>query len=92
VNPVGGVIGGTGNPRVGPSATGARAGSGVMTTGPMGMSGANGRRAEPGAEELSERRWDPDNPWETAEGVAPVIEPDPISRIDPGPGIFGMDR
>jgi hypothetical protein len=97
VNPVGGVIGGTGNggtgtARVAPSSTTARAGSGMMAAGQTGMPGVNGRRAESGAEERSGRRWDPDNPWETSEGVAPVIEADPIGRIDPGPGIFGMDR
>ncbi len=92
VNPIGGVIGGTGNPRVGPASTGARPGAGMMPTGQMGMPGVNGRRPEPAVEEGSERRWDPDNPWETAEGVSPVIEADPISRIDPGPGILGMDR
>ncbi len=31
--------------------------------------------------------WDPDNPWETAEGVDPVLRPAPEQRIDPGPAI-----
>jgi hypothetical protein len=36
--------------------------------------------------------WDPDNPWETDEGVAPVVLPArETGRIDPGPTI-GLDR
>ena len=31
--------------------------------------------------------WDPDNPWETAEGVNPVVRPAHEKRIDPGPAI-----
>ena len=32
-------------------------------------------------------RWDPDNPWETAEGVDPVVLPPREQRVDPGPAI-----
>jgi hypothetical protein len=64
----------------------------MLANGPIGAPGMTGRRGERGQEEHAERRWDPDNPWETAEGVAPVIEAGPIHRIEPGPGIFGMDR
>jgi hypothetical protein len=31
--------------------------------------------------------WDPDNPWETAEGVAPVVLPPAEQPVDPGPAI-----
>ncbi len=92
INPIGGVIGGTGHAPGGPSSTGARTGSSMMPAGQIGTPGANGRRADLGADERPERRWDPNNPWETAEGVPSVIEADPIGRIDPGPGIVGMDR
>lgn len=34
--------------------------------------------------------WDPNNPWETAKGVAPVVLPPPEKSIDPGPAI-GLD-
>jgi hypothetical protein len=40
------------------------------------------RRDQPGSS-----RWDPDNPWETAEGVDPVVLPPREQRIDPGPAI-----
>jgi hypothetical protein len=34
--------------------------------------------------------YDPDNPWEVAEGVDPVIAPsDEIARHDPGPNVIG---
>ena len=33
------------------------------------------------------RRWDPENPWETAEGVNPIVLPPKEQRIDPGPVI-----
>jgi hypothetical protein len=36
---------------------------------------------------------DPDNPWEVAEGVPPVIEPGHgEERHDPGPGVIGMGQ
>jgi hypothetical protein len=38
------------------------------------------------------KRWDPDNPWETADGVSPVVRPsEDYRRVDPGPAI-GLDR
>ncbi|MFG3553187.1 hypothetical protein ACGGAQ_02240 [Micromonospora sp. NPDC047557] len=38
------------------------------------------------------RRWDPDNPWETDQGVEPIVRPaDERGPIDPGPAI-GFDR
>ena len=34
--------------------------------------------------------FDPDNPWEVAEGVDPVITPSPDNaRHDPGPNVIG---
>ena len=32
-------------------------------------------------------RWDPDNPWETVQGVPPVLLPPVEQRVDPGPAI-----
>lgn len=31
--------------------------------------------------------WDPDHPWRTDTGVAPIVEPDRPQRYDPGPAI-----
>jgi hypothetical protein len=81
VNPVGGVI----NPAEESTTRG-------VVGGPMGgaagqpLGGASGRRR--GDDESI--RWDPDNPWETAEGVDPVVLPAREQRIDPGPAI-GLD-
>lgn len=72
VNPVGGMIGGTG--------TGTGMGSGA----PMGR-----RSSAPADEESRQRQWDPDNPWETSEGIDPVLLPPTVQRIDPGPAIGG---
>jgi hypothetical protein len=59
-------------------------GSGMAARGPV-----SGRSRD---ERESGREWDPDNPWETEEGVAPVVMPDrPDNRIDPGPAI-GFNR
>lgn len=71
VNPVGGVIGQSGNGLVGQS--------------PIG--GQSGR-----SKKSDHARWDPDNPWSVDEGVVPVITPEPVQVIDPGPGIIGRDR
>ncbi|GAB3969357.1 hypothetical protein GCM10027615_23240 [Plantactinospora veratri] len=49
--------------------------------------GSGARPASQGREEEA-RHWDPDNPWETDEGVAPVMMPSRENRrIDPGPTI-----
>ncbi|MEU4237877.1 hypothetical protein [Actinoplanes sp. NPDC026619] len=92
VNPVGGVIGegagghgtsrGTGAGRV--------AGSGGMMGAEHGnglYGGPNGGRKSGRREESDGTHWDPDNPWETAEGVDPVVLPSREQRIDPGPAI-----
>ncbi|MBU2662903.1 hypothetical protein KOI35_05220 [Actinoplanes bogorensis] len=83
VNPVGGMIGGS-EPQT-RSSTHSNALSGHLSgTTPLGHVG--GRRGSNGSESES-TNWDPDNPWETAEGVAPVVLPPREKRIDPGPAI-----
>jgi hypothetical protein len=78
VNPVGGVIGNQGSG----SGAGLR---GSSTPGqPLTNVGSRaGRRGRPD-ESLT---WDPDNPWDTAEGVDPVVLPVVEQRVDPGPAI-----
>lgn len=77
INPVGGVIGG---PHPGGSSQLGGPIAGAMTTGPT-----VGQRRSP---ESRARRWDPDRPWETAEGVTPVIRPSrEAHQFDPGPVI-----
>lgn len=76
VNPVGGVIG----EHEGVRGAGARGELG----GPYGQAG--GRRSG-GRHDANGEHWDPDNPWETAEGVDPVVLPSREQRIDPGPAI-----
>jgi hypothetical protein len=103
VNPVGGVIGGASNrptataPMLPPGGGGRPAGA------PSGVTSArraDGTRFAPHApssrrrtnSEDAARKWDPDNPWEIADGVAPVVRPAQESgRIDPGP-VIGLDR
>lgn len=77
VNPVGGVIGGSS----------AKAGS-QSSTNFQPMNTVAGRSGKRQADELV--GWDPDNPWETSAGVAPVLLPSPEQLIDPGPAI-GLD-
>jgi hypothetical protein len=97
VNPPGGVIGGqapgglgkatTGRP-VGGASTAARPVGGSGATGGRGVGAAAGRSAQRRHEEESVQHWDPDNPWETAEGVAPVVLPSvEPGRHEPGPAI-----
>jgi hypothetical protein len=81
VNPVGGVIdseNGAGRP-MGGVRGGTSSGHAMTTTG-----GRNAGRRE---ESEESQRWDPDNPWETVEGVAPVVLPASEQRVDPGPAI-----
>lgn len=83
VNPVGGVIG---QPS-GPSRTAGRA---PMTN--SGSPGAmQGRRGQSTSDDHG-HDWDADQPWTVAEGVTPVILPEPARAIDTGPGIIGLDR
>ncbi|WP_433552712.1 hypothetical protein ACQP08_04390 [Micromonospora zamorensis] len=103
VNPVGGVIGGGGAGTAPSGGAGSRPGSGrglptMQGIAPMG--GAPGLSSPPGVQSTYGRpidrkqgidnatNWDPDNPWETATGVAPVVRPpDDDEPIDPGPAI-----
>ncbi|GIE99103.1 flagellar export protein FliJ [Paractinoplanes rishiriensis] len=84
VNPVGGVIGeGQGvGARPGNSAGGSLAAPHAGGAYGPGGRGNSGRR-----EDADGSHWDPDNPWETAEGVAPVVMPPREQRVDPGPAI-----
>jgi hypothetical protein len=100
--PPGGMIGGVpgaglGQPGAGASAArrinpvGGMIGGGGSGTTPMGGA-AGGHRGRGQSEDENAKRWDPDNPWETDEGVAPVVlPPRAVRRIDPGPAI-GFDR
>ncbi|WP_159104488.1 hypothetical protein [Plantactinospora sp. BB1] len=103
VNPVGGVIGpqggrpgtagGAGGVPGGARAGTRRPGSGAGAAG-SGVSGVpGGARGRRDADEPEQRQWDPDNPWEVEQGVAPEIEPNrDVGRHEPGGGILGKDR
>jgi hypothetical protein len=76
INPPGGMIGGPAG------ATGGVARPGQAAGMPAGRSAKRRDRDEP------VQHWDPDNPWETEEGVAPVVlPPEAPRRHDPGPAI-----
>ncbi|MFF0257175.1 hypothetical protein ACFYPW_32360 [Micromonospora zamorensis] len=64
--------------------------NGGTGTSPAGIASAGPNvRTKPNEEQ---RRWDPDHPWETDEGVAPIVRPtNDDGPIDPGPAI-GLDR
>ncbi|WIM95918.1 hypothetical protein ACTOB_008059 [Actinoplanes oblitus] len=58
--------------------------------GPLGSPRNPSRQQRPeksGSDESRNKDWDLDNPWLTAEGVAPVILPPEKQKIDPGPVI-----
>ena len=78
VNPVGGMIG-ENEPAGRPGSRGAALGGPVF--------GQPGGRTERRDEHSNARSWNADNPWETEEGVAPVVLPPREQRIDPGPAI-----
>ena len=84
INPVGGLIGGGG------AGTGPLGNAGSRPGQPFGVPGMrSGSRRK---DEENHKQWDPDNPWETDEGVDPVVGPPrEVGRIDPGPAI-GFDR
>lgn len=96
--PVGGVIGGGGAGTAPTGGAGSRPGGGrglpggptIPTLGvapgaPVGRSGDSTRR---GNSENVPRAWNPDHPWETDQGVDPVIQPPKgEGPIDPGPAI-----
>lgn len=81
INPVGGMIGGAMPPGKGGggSAPGQHAG-GLSSYGQVGRGGAR-------PDHETQGRWDPDNPWQTASGVDPVLLPSREQRLDPGPAI-----
>lgn len=80
VNPIGGLVG---------SGSAGGVVGGLPGAGMAGGSSSNRGSAEKSS---ARRQWDPDNPWEVEEGVLPVIVPEVATRIDPGPGIIGIDR
>lgn len=83
INPIGGIIGET-QPQ---NRAGVRGATGEHMGGYGMPYGQNGAR-NPGRDERGDgSHWDPDNPWETAEGVSPVVMPSREQRIDPGPAI-----
>ncbi|MFI6760210.1 hypothetical protein ACIBF5_13840 [Micromonospora sp. NPDC050417] len=78
INPVGGMIGGGVA-----GGTTPMGGAGQRSVVPPGS-----RPGQHRGEEGSVQHWDPDNPWETNEGIAPVIRaPKDAGQIDPGPAI-----
>ncbi|MFF5070164.1 hypothetical protein ACFY2R_02865 [Micromonospora olivasterospora] len=106
VNPVGGIIGsGAGTAPTGGAGTRPGVGRGNLLGGMHGMPPINGAPStgstsrtvgtpgRPGRkqDESELRQWDPDNPWETQQGVSPVVRPpNEEGPIDPGPAIgFG---
>jgi hypothetical protein len=79
-NPMGSVIGST--------ETSGRSGAGLA----HGIAGQAfgampGRAPDEGKEDPNVAVWDPDNPWTTAQGVAPVVLPAQEQHFDPGPAI-----
>lgn len=103
INPVGGVIGGGGAGTSPSGAAGSRPGGGRAAQ----FNGANGPFPIGGSPSSTSghnlhyqrerdgdgtRAWDADNPWETEQGVDPVmLPPKEDGPIDPGPAI-GYDR
>ena len=82
VNPVGGLISGTG----GSNGRGSMSGAGY----PIGA--AQDTRLGDRRNGDRRLRWDPDNPWEVDEGVPPVVLPArDTGPVDPGPAI-GLHR
>lgn len=82
VNPVGGVIGG-GTP------LGKGSGADSLRAHPAtsGMYGPPSSRGGSRSDSYQDTRWDPDNPWQTASGVDPVVMPTQGKPFDPGPAI-----
>ncbi|GID25290.1 hypothetical protein [Paractinoplanes brasiliensis] len=81
VNPVGGVIGGG-------ASSGTPGNRGVLGSNPgTALGPTGGRRMDRNNPSEAGTHWDPDNPWATLEGVAPVVLPPRQQRIDPGPAI-----
>jgi hypothetical protein len=81
VNPVGGVLGQNAQP------TGRASGARPALTQSQPLSVAGQRNSNDHADPERNTRWDPNNPWQTATGVDPVVSPPPVQRVDPGPAI-----
>ncbi|MEV7984078.1 hypothetical protein [Micromonospora sp. NPDC085948] len=108
INPVGGLIGGGGAGTGPTGGAGSRPGGSRGSSNLHGMppfgAGFNGgtgispsgiastRRDARGVPGETENRWDPDHPWETSEGLPPIVRPpNEEGPVDPGPAI-GLDR
>ncbi|MDG4779178.1 hypothetical protein O7614_05910 [Micromonospora sp. WMMD961] len=108
INPVGGLIGGgsAGTGPTGGAGSHPRGGRGAGALhgmSPFGLGSADRSGMSPGGPASTGRgvrakydeephRWDPDHPWETGKGVAPIVRPpNEDDPIDPGPAI-GLDR
>ncbi|TDC82985.1 hypothetical protein E1193_09985 [Micromonospora sp. KC606] len=106
VNPIGGIIGGGGAGTSPTGGAGSRPGSGRVgnmggTHGlpPLGGSpsimnapGGNSPRPSRKARGDEAGHWDPDHPWETDQGVTPIVRPpEDEGPSDPGPAI-GFNR
>jgi hypothetical protein len=89
INPVGGVISPNGaSGRSGsPSRIGAARPVGMPGDGVGAIGGVGGRAGSHQSVREEASRWDPGNPWETDEGVVPVVLPPAEQRVDPGPAI-----
>ncbi|GHJ17557.1 hypothetical protein TPA0908_55520 [Micromonospora sp. AKA38] len=94
INPVGGVIGGGGAGTTPSGSAGSRPGIGRgLAMGPQGgspLTGFPNSSGRPRQQELQgpAQAWDPDHPWETREGVSPIVlPPEEEGPIDPGPAI-----
>lgn len=92
INPVGGMIGGGSGTGSAVGSVGQRAGSspsGVRrVTGSGGTAMPSGATGGKRGDNRGTVEWDPDNPWATDDGVAPVVlPPRKPGRIDPGPAI-----
>ena len=84
VSPVGGIIH--------PGSTGSRPSPSRPASGQPGIPfGGNAGRGARYRGDSEAHKWDPDNPWQTDEGVSPVVLPPSEMRFDPGPAI-GFDR
>lgn len=73
------------------SGQGARGGAGAGRASASGAATPMAAGRRPARDnQATEISFDPNNPWATAEGVAPVIEPSRKKyRHDPGPGVIG---
>jgi hypothetical protein len=108
INPIGGVIGGGGAGTGPTGGAGSRPASGRTLSGghvnsipiggapPLGqstsLSPSPRHHGHLRGEDDGRHRWDPDNPWEIAQGVEPVVRaPEEEGPIDPGPAI-GFNR